>query len=293
MCLLTVFTPDAEIDSRRMYEASLNNPDGFGFAMLIGDHITRFRSMDYNETIGTFAELRDNNPGCWAVFHHRFSTGGGETVENCHPFTWSHDERIMVAHNGVLPIKPGRRKSDTRIWAEHNLGDVDPAMLDDTDWWTKTESWMGSSKAAFLSVHPDTEYAVYIMNEHLGHWEDGVWWSNRSYEMWRPSRYNLSGVTSAMSTPTDAWSATTITCGNCNHAWDSGDDYAETNCAECGFCWICEESSEHCMCWTPTAHAADTEQDFLVDTFRGVAEQDSFDDHFRRIAELSLGSDGP
>lgn len=282
MCLLTVFTPDAEINLTRMRDAADNNPDGFGFALLFDGHIAKFRSMSYTETINEFTEQRKRNAGCWALFHHRFSTGGGQTVDNCHPFTWAHDERIAIAHNGVLPIKPGRRKSDTRIWAEHQLADFDPTVLDDDDWWTKTEKWMGTSKAVFLSAHPDTEYGLYIMNEQLGHWEDGVWWSNRSYHSWRSSRpTGLSGITSAMSKPSSAdWGGTVISCGHCLNLWDAGDDFSETNCDECGFCWICEEAAEYCMCWTPTEHAKD-------------AEQTSMDDHYRRIAELSLGSDGP
>lgn len=283
MCLLTVFSPDAAIDHERMRNAADNNPDGFGFAMLLDGHIARFRSMSYMETITEFAEQREKNADCWALFHHRFSTGGGTTTDNCHPFTWSHDERLAIAHNGVLPVRPGRRKSDTRIWAEHMLADFDPTVLDDDEWWTKTETWMGTSKAVFLSSHPDTKYGLYIMNENLGHWEDGVWWSNRSYQSWRSSRSGVfSGITSAMSAPstTDAWNATTISCGNCAAAWDALDDFSETNCPDCGFCWICGEASEHCMCWVPTVHSSN-------------ADMLSLDDHYRMIAELSLGSDGP
>lgn len=284
MCLLTVFSNEAELNDERMLEAAHNNPDGFGWAILLDGHIARFRSMDFTEAWTEFRSVWEAHTDCWGIFHHRFSTGGGETVQNCHPFTWAHDERIAIAHNGVLPIKPGRRKSDTRIWTEENLKSVEPSRIDDDEWWAKTEKWLGTSKAAFLSAHPDTEYGIYIMNEHLGHWDDGVWWSNRSYEAWRPSRYSasgiysLSGITSTMSTPraTDDY----MSCNNCLHIWRAESDYSNTDCEECGFCWLCEESAENCMCWQPTEHAQ-------------ASEFARLDDHYRAIAELSLGSEGP
>lgn len=299
MCLLTVFSPEAELNEQRMTEAAWNNPDGFGFALLVGDHIARFRSMSFSAAFDYFGQLRSEFPDAWGLFHHRFSTGGGETVDNCHPFTWAHDERLAIAHNGVLPIKPGRRKSDTRIWAEHNLDGVSPSQLDDNGWFAKTETWLGSSKAVVLSSHPDTEYGLYILNEHLGHWEDGVWWSNRSYQSFRStswdSKYRSLGLPATTSGTSNSI-YNRVSCGLCHHTWNMSDDCTETECDACGTCWLCEEPAEDCLCWQPRTATVDSHDTFTADELRLL--RDAFDDdiiterdNLRAIAEMSLNQE--
>jgi predicted glutamine amidotransferase len=282
MCLLTVFTPDAEFDTLRMSTAADNNPDGFGFAMLLDGHIARFRSMSYNETADEFQRLRGLYPDTWAMFHHRFSTGGGETVENCHPFSWAHDERVAIGHNGILPIQPGRRKSDTRIWAENHLGNLHPTVLDSENWFGKTETWLGSSKAVVLSAHPDNVYGLYILNEHFGHWEDGVWWSNDSYRSYRyrtDSRVVMSGVTDRYSS--DKYDAADIvSCSYCGSTWEMDDEYYNTDCDTCGTCWICEENSADCMCWGHSDYRRNAERELDF----------GFDSNMKAIAAASLNS---
>jgi glutamine amidotransferase len=298
MCLLTVFSPEAEFNSRRMLNAADNNPDGFGFAILLDSHIARFRSMNYNETADEFQRMREYYPETWAMFHHRFSTGGGETVENCHPFTWAHDERIAIGHNGVLPIPAGKRKSDTRIWTENHLGNLDPTVVDGTQWMQRTEKWLGSSKAVILSAHPETEYGLYILNEHLGHWEDGVWWSNTSYTeaRWRSMpQYavgTFSGITNKAAmqaeqslldeeerTLSDDW----VTCSGCPAQWQMDREYNNTECPECGSCWICEIPSAHCMCWESAGIS-----------YGGSSNEEWFteQDNVRAIARASLNGKG-
>jgi len=278
MCLLTVFSPDSVVDEKRLINAAENNPDGFGFAILLDGHIARFRSMHFEETAEEFTRLREMYPDTWALFHHRFSTGGGETVANCHPFSWAHDERIAIGHNGVLSIPAGKRKSDTRIWTESHLANLDPTVLDSTDWWAKTTEWLGTSKAVFLSAHPSTEYGLYILNEELGHWEDGVWWSNRSYEAprWRqPHRYAPAMTTTTDSGEQNDW----LTCGSCTTQWLTDIGYNNINCPECGFCWVCDIPSDQCMCWESTSEST---FDSEIDSFFTA------EDNLRAIARLSL-----
>lgn len=299
MCLLTVFEPDAAINVQYMTEAAYNNPDGFGFALHMGEHIARFRSMSFTETLAEFEKMRGLYPDTWAIFHHRFSTGGGETVDNCHPFTWGHDERIAVAHNGVLPIPAGKRKSDTRIWTENHLANISPGNLDNREWWDKTEKWLGTSKAAILTVHPEPEYAVYILNEDLGHWKDGVWYSNRSYEIYRPSRYTaMYGSTTSFTKPAasdDKDATDLIACSVCDTAWDPGDKYDDTECPLCGTCWVCDIGAELCMCWDgPRDRKSESETYSIADDLAALdAAGISPEQHFRHLWNTSIGSDGP
>lgn len=264
MCLLTVFYPYAEVNEDNLEEASFSNPDGFGFAILMGDHIAKFRSMNYYETVEHFLSLRERYPDTFALFHHRFATGGGNTTENCHPFTWGFDEKFAIGHNGVLPITPGRRKSDTRIWTEHNLADVSPKSLDDNVWFAKVEQWLGSSKVAVLSASNDTEYGLYIMNEHLGHWDGDVWYSNYSYQRYvapsrpfsfnsgydqfAPSRFSLPISTEPANVVDVDNSKEWVVCSQCFNYWEVNDNFDNLVCKECDTCWICEQSALSCDC---------------------------------------------
>jgi len=269
MCLLTVFTPDAKVDEKRLEDASLNNPDGFGFAMLMGDHIARFRSMHFGEVADHFMRLRDLYPDTFAIFHHRFATGGGNTVENCHPFTWAFDERFAVGHNGVLPIAPGRKKSDTRIWAEHYLNDVCPSSLDDPKWFSKVENWLGGSKVAVLSAAHETQYGLYILNEKAGHWENDVWYSNHSYELFSravstfsPPKFfrNFSDFRTEQEKDSDL-----ISCSVCFNVWEAEKDFSNLVCLECQTCWICEEDVAFCDCYDFDIADSLAEKDFSYD----------------------------
>jgi hypothetical protein len=286
MCLLTVFSPDAVVDEKRLINAAENNPDGFGFAMLFDGHIARFRSMHFDEVADEFMRLRETYPDTWALFHHRFSTGGGETVENCHPFSWAHDDRLAVGHNGVLPIPAGKRKSDTRIWAENHMANLHPSVLDNAAWTAKTEKWLGSSKAVFLSAHPLTEYGVYILNEELGHWEDGVWWSNRSYEesRWRSPSYFAPLAVHGTSVSDDKDGKEWLTCGSCTGQWETDIAYETTDCPDCGFCWICDIPSDQCMCWDGNPSISEQKRQQEEAAFFVSAEE-----NLRAIAKMSLG----
>jgi len=258
MCLLTVFAPEGVFDETAMENAAWRNPDGFGFALVLGTHIARFRSMDYDETAEEFMRLRSEHPDAWALFHHRFSTGGGETADNCHPFTWGHDDRLAVAHNGVLPIPATRDKSDTRLWAENHLANVDPAYLDDDDWCDATERWLGSSKAVVLSTHSANKYWVYILNERLGDWCDGVWYSNDS---WKPVRHYERSWYSTSADPFAAsrfefGSATDNSgsvydqakCVTCDETWNMRHWLTDRMCPTCDTCWYCEQYYLACEC---------------------------------------------
>lgn len=255
MCLLTVFSPDAIVDEKRLENAAVNNPDGFGFAILLGDHIARFRSMEFGETADYFLKLRNLYPDTFAIFHHRYATGGGNTVENCHPFTWAFDDRFAVGHNGVLPIAPGNKKSDTRIWAEHYLNDFSPSVLDDEKWVQRTENWLGSSKIAVLSAGHETNFDLYILNESLGHWHENVWYSNNSYELWErryaPSQKFFRNFRDYQSVGESVSSARTdlISCSYCFNVWTAEEDFSNLICGECDSCWICEEDSVSCGCY--------------------------------------------
>jgi hypothetical protein len=246
MCLLVAIPQNQTIDYGRAVEAAVNNPDGFGFAIIAETHIVRFRSMSFDETWSEWQLARSRWDGP-AVWHWRWATGGTMDVANCHPFEVGGDSRLMLAHNGVLPITPTRYRSDTRILAEDILADEDPTLWDDAGWRDELGQYIGGNKLVFLSVHPDQAENMYIVNDDQGHWDSGVWWSNRSYVPAPKFRFAGSplSVASLVDDPDDEHAdCIEIVCGACRGAvmWaDDGDD-------ECPWCEACLVCGDDCLC---------------------------------------------
>lgn len=184
MCLLTFLPESVKPDEERFKIAALNNPDGFGFAILDKTKIHKGHGMSFKETMDKFLEMRDKYSGP-ALFHFRWATHGSETLDNCHPFTLGNDESSVVAHNGILPvaIPTGDKRSDTKVFAE----DIMPAIggitsLDNDKYHQQLSEWAKGNKLVYLTNNDDAMYDWYIINEQLGHWDKDMWWSNNSYE---------------------------------------------------------------------------------------------------------------
>lgn len=196
MCLLILAKGGATPSKQSLRIAARNNPDGFGFAIITDDNkIHRFRSMDIEETITAFYDARKRYPKSHAIFHLRITTHGATNIDNCHPFQINDD--VVMGHNGMLPIKDEDGRSDTRIFAEDWLPELGVKnLLDNPSGVKELEKFIGYSKLAFLNVGDELDKPFYIINERLGHWKHGVWYSNDSYEerVYLPSSYNSGRV---------------------------------------------------------------------------------------------------
>lgn len=183
MCLLCVFQPGASPTRQELENSAASNPHGFGYAFLMHDRIITGRGMDATDVIDRFMRLREGYPDVWAMFHARYATHGVTDKSNCHPFRVDGDPNIVLAHNGILPIDVprGENRSDTRIFADDHLPNY-LEWLDDPTGFQLLEDWASGSKVAIFSLDKRLENNVYIINENLGHWDNGRWWSNSSYK---------------------------------------------------------------------------------------------------------------
>lgn len=207
MCLLILAKGGATPSKKSLRIAAKANPDGFGFAIIGTDNrIHRFRSMDIEETITAFFEARKRFPKGHAIFHLRITTHGATNIDNCHPFVINDD--VVMGHNGMLPIKEENGRSDTRIFAEDWLPEIGvKPLLDDPEGVKELEKFIGYSKLAFLNVGDELDKPFYIINEDMGHWDNGVWYSNSSYKetLYLPRDWNKPRHWSTPSIHSSSW----------------------------------------------------------------------------------------
>ena len=276
MCLLVVCQPNSTPKREELQAGACRNPHGFGFAIVANDKIISWRSMSAKKTINKFLQLRSQYPDGYAMWHARLATHGVKNESNCHPFVVGNDERVYLAHNGVLDVKihANDRRSDTRVFAE----DILPAMggvqsLDNDHLFDMISKWATGSKIAVLSVHPDSKYQCYIVNEKSGEWDtDGVWWSNKHHipkpativGTYKPSHisytYELPSVTYDWKTLKESYSSMTgddpndfteddefTTCISCKNPISVilSADY----CEWCDACVGCGSNYADCLCY--------------------------------------------
>ena len=261
MCMLCVVPPNV-IPSREMLENSaLNNPHGFGFAIVIPKEkrIHVERTMNADTSINRFLEMRGKHPEGYATWHARFATHGTTTVDNCHPFKVGKDSHTYLAHNGILPIiePAGDTRSDTRIFAEDLLPSIGGvASLDNPQIYNLIEDFTTGSKVCILTVHPDAKYQCYLFHENKGWVEDsGVWWSNESCYLPRPTAYDYGNTwtsKSALGFLTED-EDNFYECAVCDLTIDEaqleGSGLGKSYCPQCGCCYDCKAYMSDDMCY--------------------------------------------
>jgi len=264
MCLLILAYPNHTPKKSELNCACEVNPDGFGFAFLIDQtKIITGHSLNKNNAMKRFFKLRQKYPEAYALFHARYATTGSIKIENCHPYTiGTENKKSILAHNGMLPIRPttGDDRSDTKIFAEDYLPEFGLQNLDDEKFFGEVEEFCAGSKLVIFTTDEKMKYNVYIINEHLGHKKNGVWYSNYSYcEIKKIDTYKQhAGTTYKTKTiyKNDYWLEDDEpefmpnikdTCTECF----AENDYNATLCHLCGACLDCYEPIKSCLCYQP------------------------------------------
>ena len=273
MCMLCVAAPGLVPDREKLENSALNNPHGYGWAIAIPseNRILRERTMNADESINRFLEMRSYYPEGYAMWHARYATHGSKTVENCHPFAVGNDERTYLAHNGILDISIAKNddRSDTKVFAEDLLPAIGGvASLDNELVFEMLEDNARGSKIAIITVDPAAKHQAYLLNAEAGKEdEQGVWWSNDSCKL----DYGY-GISSKSKTSTwvsdkdyDFWTPSPkgdksmwYECANCAVFMDNEmlETYDDT-CYACGFCFSCSTVYTDCMCYRGYAKQGD------------------------------------
>lgn len=189
MCIAILKTPQGEITKEQLETCFKNNPDMCGLAFVntrkaedgtnekylaVWKGYTDFETFyaDYRRV----AELKDRN----ILIHFRIATSGGVNELNCHPFQ-INDSLVMI-HNGVLgsfatPAKDSPY-NDTQTYIQKYMVGLPNNIYKNPTFKKLMGEMIGHNKFVLLDIHDH----YYIINENLGHWDKGVWFSNYSYK---------------------------------------------------------------------------------------------------------------
>jgi len=263
MCMLCVVPPNVLPSRDKLTYSAINNPDGFGFAIVVSSErrIIVEHTMDADEAVNRFLELRAKYPDDYALWHARYATHGSTTLNNCHPF-YVVDEKTVLAHNGVLPvdIPAGDTRSDTRIFTEDVLAQMGGVKaLDNPHMYNMIEEYTSGSKLCVLTVDPRADYQMYLIHADKGSEDESkVWWSNdsckadygtrwtstRSYDSFYPpymyDSYDLSAGTEGV-----------FQCVACMAYLDEDRLEKDAICPMCNTCQWCDMDTDTCMCYKP------------------------------------------
>ena len=176
MCIAIMQPRGQRVPEDILCRAAFNNPDGAGYAYV--DEYGVVQSNKGKTFKGIKSQLRIDldtyaNDSDFLI-HFRIATHGDVCVDNAHPFPLKGGG--MMIHNGILDI-PGLPEghSDSRYFAKNVISKL-PAN------WYRTPHWPEYLEDIILTnkivcIYPDQ---TIILNEKLGDWKGGVWYSNSS-----------------------------------------------------------------------------------------------------------------
>ncbi len=180
MCV-AIYLPSGKPISRETLDAChLANKDSFGFMYLGESGIVIKKYLVYSQFESSFRKERKENKESDFVLHFRIGTSGKIDLPNCHPFLVT--ENIGLVHNGILSCIDGDiKESDTNKFCQLLGGMIGPneERWDDAAFWQFIGKAIGTNNKLIL-LRKGGDFK--IVNDKMGTWKDGVWFSNMNWE---------------------------------------------------------------------------------------------------------------
>jgi predicted glutamine amidotransferase len=174
MCVAIVKPKGKTITKKELKQAWNTNPDGAGFAFSKAGKLHCFKSMDKNKFINTAFDTMKKIDSTFLI-HFRIATQGAVNIQNAHPFFVN--KNLAFIHNGHIPgMKDSEKISDTRYFNIDILQQL-PYKMNNKTHDKLIASAIGYSKLAFLNNAGEYN----IINENLGSWKRGIWFSNLNH----------------------------------------------------------------------------------------------------------------
>tara|TARA_R100001443_G_scaffold113057_1_gene127271 strand:- start:3353 stop:4126 length:774 start_codon:yes stop_codon:yes gene_type:complete len=202
MCLALIQKPNAKkLTNEQLKTAFNNNDDGCGIAYVNNNKIIVKKYMDEDSLLNAYNHIHNvHGSKSNIMIHFRIGTHGAKTLYNVHPFMVN--ENLVFCHNGIINrVENCKKRSDTRVFNDDVLKHLPTRFIHNKSIITMMSDFIGHSKLIFLNS--DNQFK--IVNENLGHWSNGTWFSNSSY---KPNTYDFGGYGSQ-----SAWQS------SCNIQW--------------------------------------------------------------------------
>ena len=198
MCLLITTKKNKMVKKQYLQNAYNSNRDGCGFAHVGDSQIVIKKFREFNEFYNSYElAFKEYGHSSEFIIHFRLTTHGETNgTFNVHPFRVHND--LVFAHNGIISnAKHDNKKSDTRMFNEEILQTFKTQFLikslsnqnGNIGFIKLIKQFIGHSKLAFLDKMGNT----YLINEHMGNWENGIWYSNSSHKSCGISYGNYGG----------------------------------------------------------------------------------------------------
>ena len=187
MCLAIYRSDTGDVPKQFMQEGFRRNPDGAGFAFpQDGEVVIRKGYKTFKKFYKRYLEVAEDIP---MLIHFRYATKGNVDQSNCHPFRLS--KKFAMIHNGTIDrVLTENEMSDSWNFANRILGPIvrkHPNFIY-TDHGKRIINLAigGTNKVAVMNHRGKAT----IFNEKLGHWRDGTWYSNFSYDPYKDAKGN-------------------------------------------------------------------------------------------------------
>ena len=180
MCIAILKTKNGTITDEQLKNCYRRNKDGAGIAYTVNNKLIIekgiFNMDEFVAAVRAAEQICDNN----MLIHCRITTSGNIDTLNCHPHVLNAN--MCMIHNGVLHIDVPKNSlvSDTIIYCNKYLKQFRNKDLLHNRALTEYIAENIGDNNKFVFLNNKGEYN--IINEEVGHWKDGVWYSNNSYE---------------------------------------------------------------------------------------------------------------
>jgi glutamine amidotransferase len=176
MCIIAIQPKNEIISEQTLANCWDNNNDGAGIMYAIDGKIIVHKELDSFDKFLAYKKQVDKL-NVNVVLHFRISTSGAIDKNNIHPF--KVNDNLYFCHNGILDINVpiGSKINDTQIFNNVFMKGMNPRFIYNESTRNLIQYSIGKNKFVFL----DNKGEFFILNEHLGSWDSGVWYSNDSY----------------------------------------------------------------------------------------------------------------
>lgn len=181
MCI-AIYKPAGQVITKDILSVcNDNNPDGMGFAFPDSGRVEIVKTPYYADFDEWYKEYSSRAKDVPMLIHFRIATHGQMDDANTHPF--QVNPSLAFIHNGIIPGLGDKHYSDTWYFNKQ-LAEVSTKTIHYRIIQDMMADYIGrGSKLVFL----DSKGRHVIINQQAGHWVNGVWYSNNSYEEYVPA----------------------------------------------------------------------------------------------------------